>query len=92
MQPLFGGDADYQAKYTGPIEQIFQTHQPHLPWGGDFPEEAKQFFSWAFLWSPNETEVVETRVFAAFKDYLAADFDLVDRAEPVTSGANLDNI
>nr|WP_246276674.1 hypothetical protein [Microcoleus asticus] len=57
MQPLFGGDADYQAKYTGPIEQIFQTHQPHLPWGGDFPEEAKQFFSSAFLWSPKETEV-----------------------------------
>ena len=31
MQPLFGGDADYQAQYTAPIEQIFQAHQPHLP-------------------------------------------------------------
>jgi phycoerythrobilin:ferredoxin oxidoreductase len=81
MQPLFGGEADYQAKYTAPIEQIFQAHQPHLPWGGDFPEEAKQFFSPPFLWTrPKETEVVETRVFAAFKDYLAAYLDLVDRA------------
>lgn len=35
---------------------------------------------------------METRVFAAFKDYLAAYLDLVDRAEPVTSGAKLDNI
>jgi phycoerythrobilin:ferredoxin oxidoreductase len=31
MQLLFGGDADYQAKYTAPIKQIFQAHQPHLP-------------------------------------------------------------
>lgn len=93
MQPLFGGDADYQAKYTAPIAHIFQAHQPHLPWGGDFPEEAKQFFSPAFLWTrPKETEVVETRVFAAFKDYLAAYLDLVDRAEPVTDSAKLDNI
>ena len=93
MQPLFGGDADYQAKYTAPIAQIFESHQPHLPWGGDFPEEAKQFFSPAFLWTrPKETEVVETRVFAAFKDYLAAYLDLVDRAEPVTDSAKLDSI
>ncbi|MEG3851087.1 phycoerythrobilin:ferredoxin oxidoreductase [Microcoleus sp. herbarium19] len=93
MQPLFGGDADYQAKYTAPIEQIFQAHQPHLPWGGDFPEEAKQFFSPAFLWTrPKETEVVETRVFAAFKDYLAAYLDLVDRAEPIADSAKLDSI
>ena len=35
---------------------------------------------------------METRVFAAFKDYLAAYWDLVDRAEPMTSGAKLDNI
>ncbi|MEG4091394.1 hypothetical protein [Microcoleus sp. Pol12B4] len=37
-------------------------------------------------------EVVETRLFAAFKDYLAAYLDLVDRAEPVKSGAKLDII
>ena len=93
MQPLFGGDADYQAKYTAPIEQTFQAHQPHLPWGGDFPEEAKQFFSRRFLWTrPKQTEVAETRVFAGFKDYLAAYLDLVDRAEPMTSGAKLENI
>jgi phycoerythrobilin:ferredoxin oxidoreductase len=93
MQPLFGGDAHYQAKYTGPIEQIFQAHQPHLPWGGDFPEEPKQFFLPPFLWTrPKQTEVVETPVFAVFKDYVAGDLDFVDRAESVTSGAKLDSI
>ena len=35
---------------------------------------------------------METRVFAAFKDYLAAYLDLVDRTEPVKSGAKLDSI
>ncbi|MEG4281940.1 hypothetical protein QUB68_02335 [Microcoleus sp. A006_D1] len=45
------------------------------------------------LWSrPKVTEVVETDVFAQFKDYLAADLDLVDRAEPVTDSAKLDSI
>jgi phycoerythrobilin:ferredoxin oxidoreductase len=93
MQPLFGGDADYQAKYTAPLKQIFQAHQPHLPEGGDFPEEAKQFFSPPFLWTrPKETEVVETPVFAGFKDYLAAYLDLVDRTEPVRAGAKLYSI
>ncbi len=36
--------------------------------------------------------VVETRVFAAFKDYLAADLDLVDRAQPVAGSSKLDII
>jgi len=37
-------------------------------------------------------EVVETRLFAAFKDYLAAYLDLVDRAEQMRWGAKLDSI
>ncbi|MGK7913996.1 MAG: phycoerythrobilin:ferredoxin oxidoreductase, partial [Prochloraceae cyanobacterium] len=93
MQPLFRDDPAYQAKYTQPILPIFQAHQQHLAWGGDFPEEAKPFFSPAFLWTrPQETEVVETRVFAAFKDYLQAYLDFVDRAESVTDTHKLEEI
>lgn len=85
MQPLFRDDPSYQAKYTQPILPIFQSYQPYLPWGGDFPEEAQSFFSPAFLWTrPAQTEVVETHVFAAFKAYLGAYLDFVDRAEPIT--------
>jgi phycoerythrobilin:ferredoxin oxidoreductase len=36
--------------------------------------------------------VVETRVFVTLKDYLAADLDLVDRAQPVTGSSKLDSI
>ena len=85
MQPLFRDDPVYQAKYTQPILPIFESHQQHLTWGGDFPEEARPFFSPAFLWTrPKQTEVVETHVFAAFKDYLQAYLTFVDQAEPVT--------
>jgi phycoerythrobilin:ferredoxin oxidoreductase len=84
MQPLFH-DAGYQAKYTDPILPTFHAHQQQLEWGGDFPEEAQPFFSPAFLWTrPKETEVVETQVFQAFKDYLTAYVDFVEQANPVT--------
>ena len=93
MQPLFRDRPEYQAKYTQPILPIFESYQPHLPWGGDFPEEASQFFSPAFLWTrPQENEVVETHVFAAFKDYLQAYLDFCDRAIPVTDPEQLEEI
>jgi phycoerythrobilin:ferredoxin oxidoreductase len=93
MQPLFRDDPAYQAKYTQPILPIFEAHKPHLPWGGDFPEEARPFFSPAFLWTrPQETEVVETHVFNAFKDYLQAYLDFVEQAEPVTDAIALEEI
>ncbi|MDJ0731858.1 MAG: phycoerythrobilin:ferredoxin oxidoreductase [Crocosphaera sp.] len=92
MQPLFH-NALYQKQYTDPILPLFKRHQQHLPWGGDFPEEAKAFFSPAFLWTrPQETEVVETRVFQAFQDYLQAYLNFVKEAEPVTDSQKLKEI
>ncbi|PHX55863.1 phycoerythrobilin:ferredoxin oxidoreductase [Tychonema bourrellyi FEM_GT703] len=92
MQPLFHNPA-YQKQYSDPILPIFNKYQKDLPWGGDFPEEAKQFFSPAFLWTrPKETEAVQTTVFAAFQDYLQAYLDLVDRAQPVTDSQRLAEI
>jgi phycoerythrobilin:ferredoxin oxidoreductase len=90
MQPLFRDDPAYQTKYTQPILPIFESHQQHLPWGGDFPEEAQAFFSPAFLWTrPQQTEVVETHVFSAFKDYLHAYLDFVEQATPVSQSQSL---
>ncbi|MBW4508513.1 MAG: phycoerythrobilin:ferredoxin oxidoreductase [Scytonematopsis contorta HA4267-MV1] len=93
MQPLFRDDSEYQAKYTQPILPIFQSHQQHLPWGGDFPEEARPFFSPAFLWTrPQETSVVQTHVFEAFKDYLKAYLDFVEQTQPITDPQHLAEI
>ncbi len=93
MQPLFRDNPTYQAKYTEPILPIFHQFQPHLPWGGDFPEEATPFFSPAFLWTrPSETSTVQTHVFEAFKAYLQAYLDFVDAATPVTDPLYLEQI
>ncbi|WP_019507548.1 phycoerythrobilin:ferredoxin oxidoreductase [Pleurocapsa sp. PCC 7319] len=81
MQPLFSQNESYQAKYSEPIMPMFHAYQQDLPWGGDFPEEAQQYFSPAFLWTrPSETEVVKTKVFAAFRDYLHAYINFVEQA------------
>lgn len=93
MQPLFRDDSAYQAKYTQPILPIFEAAQQHLSWGGDFPEEARPFFSPAFLWTrPQQTDAVETHVFAAFQAYLQAYLKFVDQAEPITDAESLRDI
>ena len=93
MQPLFAGDSAYEARFTTPILPTFHQYQADLPWGGDFPEEARPFFSPAFLWTrPSATEAVETHVFGAFKDYLKMYLDFVDAAEPITDPQRLDEI
>ncbi|NER36316.1 MAG: phycoerythrobilin:ferredoxin oxidoreductase [Oscillatoria sp. SIO1A7] len=93
MQPLFRDDPQYQSKYTEPIWPIFKSHQQHLPWGGEFPDEARPFFSPAFIWTrPTETEVVEKQVFAAFIDYLNAYLNFVDEAEAVVDTEELAKI
>jgi phycoerythrobilin:ferredoxin oxidoreductase len=92
MQPLFQ-TAEYQAKYSTPIMETFHRYQQHLPWGGDFPEEAQAYFSPAFLWTrPSETADVETHVFNAFQDYLAAYIDFVKQAEPIADPDQLEAI
>lgn len=93
MQPLFRDEPSYQTKYTEPVMPIFKRHQQHLPWGGDFPEEAQQFFSPAFIWTrPSDTEVVETQVFDCFKDYLDLYIDFVQRAEAISNPNELARI
>ncbi len=92
MQPLFH-TPDYEAKYSTPVMPIFEKYNAVLPWGGDFPEEAKPFFSPAFLWTrPTEPDALETHVFGAFKEYLDAYLKLVDSAEPVTDPEKLAEI
>ncbi|MEL6787977.1 MAG: phycoerythrobilin:ferredoxin oxidoreductase [Cyanobacteria bacterium J06607_15] len=93
MQPLFSRDEAYQAKYSKPIMPMFHEYQKDLPWGGDFPEEAQQYFSPAFLWTrPEKTEVVENTVFQAFCDYLTAYINFVEQATAVTDSQQLASI
>ncbi|MEL6439534.1 MAG: phycoerythrobilin:ferredoxin oxidoreductase [Cyanobacteria bacterium J06621_8] len=93
MQPLFAKNQSYEAKYSEPIMPMFHDYQRDLPWGGDFPEEAQQYFSPAFLWTrPTATETVTSKVFAAFCDYLDAYLNFVQQAEPVSDRQRLADI
>jgi phycoerythrobilin:ferredoxin oxidoreductase len=93
MQPLFSQDKSYLAKYSKPIMPMFEKYQTDLPWGGDFPPEAQKYFSPAFLWTrPSETEVVQTKVLAAFSDYLDAYLNFVQQAEPINDPQRLSAI
>jgi hypothetical protein len=50
------------AQYAEPCTDIYEKHVKNLPWGGDFPEEAKAYFSPNFLWTrPQEDSVVQVR-------------------------------
>ncbi len=93
MQPLFSNNEAYQAKYSEPIMPMFHKYQQDLPWGGDFPAEAQQYFSPAFLWTrPTETEVVAKKVFTAFSDYLDAYLNFVEQAEEIKDPQRLSAI
>lgn len=92
MQPLFQTE-EYKKKYAEPCTDIFDKHVKNLPWGGDFPEEAKAYFSPNFLWTrPQEDSVVQTHVFEAFKDYLNRYIDMVLAAEAETDPKKLEEI
>ena len=92
MQPLFSHQA-YRAKYTEPIMSMFKAFEQDLPWGGDFPQEAQQYFSPAFLWTrPSETEVVQNKVYEAFCAYLDAYISFVEQAEAITEQPQLSAI
>jgi len=84
MQPLFHSD-EYKQKYSAPLMATFEKYKSQLEWGGDFPEEAAQYFSPCFLWTrPGKDETVDTVVFDAFKDYLNIYLDIISGAPKVS--------
>lgn len=91
MQPLFHTD-EYRKEFSEPLMETFEKLRKDLPWGGDFPEEAKPFFSPCFIWSRPSHEEFDPHVFNAFKEYLDAYLDFVDKAEPVTDPEELEEI
>lgn len=84
LQPLFQ-TPEYQIRYSTPLLPTTNRYKQTLPWGGDLPEEATQFFSPALIWSrPKERETVSVDVFAAFREYLQHYLQMLEDAEEVT--------
>lgn len=62
-----------RAQYAEPCTDIYEKHVKNLPWGGDFPEEAKAYFSPNFLWTrPQEDSVVQVIVVTVCVDVCAS--------------------
>jgi len=89
-------DSCQKGKLTLPdsklLKRLQNLHQKHvldnvdeLPWGGDIPPNAKRFFSSYALWTrlgekENALEMVQTKVFDAFVDYLDLYIDILNAA------------
>ena len=74
------------------LQRLQDLHQKHvqgnkddLPWGGDIPPNAKRFFSPYALWTrlgekDNALQMVQTKVYDAFVDYLDLYIDILTAA------------
>lgn len=81
---------EYVDKYIKEVIPLCKKHSEDLPWGGEFTSESLPFFSPALLWSRlPPADAVTGAVFDAFKDYLHAWLDMVDRVEPETDPAKV---
>eukprot|EP00188_Purpureofilum_apyrenoidigerum_P000546 Plantae.Rhodophyta-Purpureofilum_apyrenoidigerum.ctg12432.p1 GENE.Plantae.Rhodophyta-Purpureofilum_apyrenoidigerum.ctg12432~~Plantae.Rhodophyta-Purpureofilum_apyrenoidigerum.ctg12432.p1 ORF type:complete len:314 (+),score=64.89 Plantae.Rhodophyta-Purpureofilum_apyrenoidigerum.ctg12432:117-1058(+) len=93
MQPLFSQSEDYLKEFYESLKPTYEKFAKDLPWGGDFPEEAKPFFSPCFLWTrPSEDGKVQNEVFDAFKEYLDMYLKHVENVKEVSDPEALKKI
>lgn len=84
FQPLFQDDI-YLEKYIAPLKRLHQNY-PDLAQNLEMKfYDANQYFSKYLLFAKTDAETVRTRVFEAFKDYLALYWELLDAAQPLTT-------
>lgn len=83
FQPLFQDDA-YLEKYIVPLKRLHDQY-PDLAQGLEMKfYDANQYFSKYLLFAKVTPDVIPTRVFAAFQDYLNLYWELMDQAVPLT--------
>jgi len=93
MQPLFPQSEDYLKEFYDDLKPSYERFAKDLPWGGDFPEEAKPFFSPCFLWTrPSEDGKVQNEVFEAFKEYLDMYLKHVENVQEINDSESLEKI
>lgn len=83
FQPLFQDQA-YQDKYIRPLKALHEKY-PDLAQGLEMKfYDANQYFSKYLLFAKVSPEVIPTRVFAAFKDYLDLYWQMMAEATPLS--------
>ncbi len=91
FQPLFQDQA-YQDKYIKPLQALHDRY-PDLAQGLEMKfYDANQYFSKYLLFAKVTPEVVETRVFDAFTDYLNLYWSMLDAAVPLTDQSDIQRV
>jgi 15,16-dihydrobiliverdin:ferredoxin oxidoreductase len=91
FQPLFQ-DPIYLEKYIRPLQALHQKY-PDLSQELEMKfYDANQYFSKYLLFAKVGPEVVSTRVFEAFQDYLQLYWQMLDAAQPLTDLADIQRI
>jgi 15,16-dihydrobiliverdin:ferredoxin oxidoreductase len=91
FQPLFQ-DAAYLDKYIRPLETLHDKY-PDLSQDLEMKfYDANQYFSKYLLFAKTSADTVQTRVLAAFKDYLDLYWSMLDAEEPLQDPSDIQAI
>jgi 15,16-dihydrobiliverdin:ferredoxin oxidoreductase len=91
FQPLFQ-DIRYQEKYIKPLQSLHNRY-PDLAQNLEMKfYDANQYFSKYLLFARTNAEMVSTRVFSAFKDYLNLYWQLLERSTPSFDPSDMQKI
>lgn len=91
FQPLFQDEA-YLTKYVHPLKWLHDQY-PDLAQGLEMKSyDANQYFSKYLLFAKVEADVISTRVFSAFKDYLSLYWEMLDHALPLSDPSDIQRI
>ncbi|MBE9029728.1 15,16-dihydrobiliverdin:ferredoxin oxidoreductase [filamentous cyanobacterium LEGE 11480] len=91
FQPLFQDEA-YQAKYIQPLQSLHEKYDDLVQGLEMKSYDANQYFSKYLLFAKVEPDVVPTRVFEAFKDYLNLYWEMMAAATPLTNPEDIQRV
>ena len=94
LQPALKDDIIHTQNVWGKLKSINTNWQSKLPYGGDIPAEARQYFSPGFLWSRiplgKEGDTLISQIIKpAFDEYLKFFLDLVCDAKMISQERSL---
>jgi 15,16-dihydrobiliverdin:ferredoxin oxidoreductase len=91
FQPLFQDEA-YQNTYIKPLQALHEKY-PDLVQGLEMKSyDANQYFSKYLLFAKVTPDLVPTRVFEAFQDYLNLYWEMLANATPLTNPTDIERV
>jgi 15,16-dihydrobiliverdin:ferredoxin oxidoreductase len=91
FQPLFQDEA-YEAKYIDPLKALHEKYSDLVQGLEMKSYDANQYFSKYLLFAKVTPDMIPTRVFAAFQDYLQLYWRMMDEAVPLTHPAEIQRV